>query len=94
MTSAQMVNRMIFGATFVGGFVAFVIAGLATQVLGLASLKLGFYADNVFGGEQFSKDWGQTGLMAGIGLFVVIWIAVLRRCLRARKHFMWFRVQN
>ncbi|KAB2912702.1 MAG: hypothetical protein F9K29_18250 [Hyphomicrobiaceae bacterium] len=94
MTSEQLVNRMFFGATFVGGFIAYVAAGLATAAVGFASTKFGYYADNVFGREQYSKDWGETGLMAGFGLFVVIWIVALRRCLRARKHFMWFRVQN
>lgn len=94
MTSEQVVNTMFFYATLVGCFIAFVGAGVAAAVIGLAATKLGYYSDNVFGREQFSKDWGETMLLAGIVLFAVIWLVVLRRCLRARKHFMWFRVQN
>ncbi len=104
MTTEQLVNRMIFGATFVGGFIAFVATSVVVGALSFASVKLGGifghyadllgYYDHGFGKTQTNKDWGETMLLASIGVWFVIWIVVLRRCLRARKHFMWFRVQS
>lgn len=93
MTSRRMVASMLL-ATFLGFFPAALVVQLAAAAVSFASAKLGYYADNVFGREQFGKDWSETMQLVCVGLWVVIWIVVLRRCLRARKHFMWFRVQN
>lgn len=93
MTSERLVATMLFWG-ILGFFLAALIVQLAAAAVSFASAKFGYYADNVFGREQFGKDWSETMQGAAIGLWVVIWFVVLRRCLRARKHFMWFRVQS